>query len=213
MDNPVFLDEEIPFVESGVYEIDEATGGGNGAATTLGHASMMSLNHQSHHFDDDPMWSTTVPVKRGRRPKSAAVVITTPSSSASSLQKPEPKRRGRKPKQETLAAAKSLSSANHNNELNDILSESTESIGQKQTRRATTGARSNKKIKNDEQQQLAGSCTRVPPDPWQHTRSPRSSSRSHRPTFQTFHESFVATKLAVDLFQCHNHQSTSHHKQ
>jgi hypothetical protein len=152
MDNPVFLDEEIPFVESGVYEIDEATGGGNGTTTTLGHGNIISLNHQSHHFEDDPMWSTTVPVKRGRRPKATAVVITT----SSSLQKPEPKRRGRKPKQESLSATKSLSSANNNTELNDILSESTEDINHKQTRRATTGPKSNKKIKSEEQQQLSG---------------------------------------------------------
>ncbi|CAF0752132.1 unnamed protein product [Adineta steineri] len=150
MDNPVFLDEEIPFVESGVYEIDEATGGGHGTTTTLGHGNIISLNHQTHHFQDDPMWSTTVPVKRGRRPKSTAVVITT---SSSSIQKPEPKRRGRKPKQEILSPTKSLSSSmNNNNDLNDILSESTEDISQKQQRRSTTGAKSNKKLKNEEQQ-------------------------------------------------------------
>jgi hypothetical protein len=150
MDNPVFLDEEIPFVESGVYEIDEATGGGNGT-TTLGHGNIISLNHQTHHFEDDPMWSTTVPIKRGRRPKSTAVVITT--SSSSSVQKPEPKRRGRKPKQEILSPTKSVSSANNNNnDLNDILSESTEDINQKQQRRSTAGAKSNKKIKNEDQQ-------------------------------------------------------------
>jgi len=147
MDNPVFLDEEIPFVESGVYEIDEATGGGNGT-TTLGHGNIISLNHQTHHFEDDPMWSTTVPIKRGRRPKSTAVVITT--SSSSSVQKPEPKRRGRKPKQEILSPTKSVSSTN--NDLNDILSESTEDINQKQQRRSTAGVKSNKKIKNEEQQ-------------------------------------------------------------
>lgn len=151
MDNPVFLDEEIPFVESGVYEIDEATGGGNG--TTLGHGNIISLNHQTHHFDDDPMWSTNVPLKRGRRPKSTAVVITTaPTSSV--VQKPEPKRRGRKPKQEILSPIKSLSSTNinnnNNNNLNDILSESTEDINQKQ-RRSTAGMKLNKKIKNEEQ--------------------------------------------------------------
>ena len=148
MDNPVFLDEEIPFVESGVYEIDEAVGGGHGTTTTLGHGNIISLNHQTHHFDDDPMWSTNVPVKRGRRPKSTAVIIT------SSVQKAEPKRRGRKPKQEVLSPTKTLSSANinNNNHLNDILSESTEDINQKQQRHLTVGMKSNKKIKNDEQQ-------------------------------------------------------------
>lgn len=152
MDNPVFLDEEIPFVESGVYEIDEATGGGNGTTTTLGHGNIISLNHQTHQFEDDPMWSTTVPLKRGRRPKSTAIVITTaPTSSVT--QKPEPKRRGRKPKQEILSPIKSLSSTNiNNNNNNDILSESTEDINHKQQRRSTnTGMKLNKKIKNDEQ--------------------------------------------------------------
>lgn len=149
MDNPVFLDEEIPFVESGVYEIDEATGGGNG--TTLGHGNLVSLNHQTHHFQDDPMWSTTTSVKRGRRPKSAAVVITTTTAANSSLgQKSEPKRRGRKPKQEILSSA----SANDDN-LGDILLESTDDIEPKQARRSTGGMKSNKKFKND-QQQLSG---------------------------------------------------------
>jgi len=150
MDNPVFLDEEIPFVESGVYEIDEAAGGGNGTTTTLGHGNIISLNHQTHHFEDDPIWSSTVPAKRGRRPKSTAVVITTAPTS-SSVQKPEPKRRGRKPKQEILSPTKSLPSTNINNNLNDILSESTEDIDQKQSRRSTAGMKSNKKIKNEEQ--------------------------------------------------------------
>ncbi|CAF1624040.1 unnamed protein product, partial [Adineta ricciae] len=78
MDNSVFLDEDIPFVESGDYEIDEATGAGNGTTTTLAHGNIVSLNHQSHHYHDDSIWtSTNLPTKRGRRPKSAAVVITT----------------------------------------------------------------------------------------------------------------------------------------
>jgi hypothetical protein len=147
MDNPVFLDEEIPFVESGVYEIDEATGGGSGT-TTLGHGNIISLNHQTHHFEDDPMWSTNIPAKRGRRPKATAVVITT---TASSVQKPEPKRRGRKPKQEILSPTKS-STNNNNNSLNDILSESTEDINQKQQRRSTPGVKSNKRFKSEDQQ-------------------------------------------------------------
>lgn len=150
MDNPVYLDEDIPFVESGDYEIDEATGGGNGSSTTLTHGNIMSLNHQGHHFDDDPMWSTTIPLKRGRRPKSAAVVITTTSSN----QKPEPKRRGRKPKQDPFSTKGSLSLANQT--LNDnLLSETTDDITQKQQRRTNAGAKSNKKLKVDEQQ-LAG---------------------------------------------------------
>ena len=136
MDNPVFLDEEIPFVESGVYEIDEATGGGNGTTTTLGHGNIVSLNHQTHHFQDDSIWSHNIPAKRGRRPKSTAVIITTTTTTS---QKPEPKRRGRKPKQEIL------SSTNNNN---NILSESTESIDQKQSR---MGMKSNKRIKTEEQ--------------------------------------------------------------
>ena len=150
MDNPVFLDEEIPFVESGVYEIDEATGGGTGTTTTtLGHGNIISLNHQTHHFEDDPMWSTGAPIKRGRRPKSQAVVITT---SSPSIQKSEPKRRGRKPKQETLLPT---NNNNNNNDLNDILSESTEDINPRQQRRSA-GAKSNKKMKTDDQQQLSG---------------------------------------------------------
>ena len=75
MDNPVYLDEDIPFVESGDYEIDEAAGGGHGTTTTLGHGNIISLNHQ-HSFHDDSIWTTNVPTKRGRRPKSTAVVIT-----------------------------------------------------------------------------------------------------------------------------------------
>jgi hypothetical protein len=152
MDNPVYLDEDIPFVESGDYEIDEATGGGNGQTTTLSHGNIISLNHQTHHFDNDPMWSTTVPIKRGRRPKSTAVVITTAPAS-STIQKSEPKRRGRKPKEEVLSPTKSFSSTNNNNKnLNDILSESAEDIDQKQQRRSISGIRSNKKLKNEEQQ-------------------------------------------------------------
>jgi hypothetical protein len=153
MDNPVFLDEEIPFVEAGVYEIDEAAGEGNGRTTTLGHGNIISLDHQTHHFHDDPMWSTTVPSKRGRRPKSTTVVITTAPSS-SLMQKSEPKRRGRKPKQEILSPTKSLSSTNiNNNNFNDILSESTEDIDHKQQQqRLIAGIKSNKKFKTDEQQ-------------------------------------------------------------
>jgi hypothetical protein len=137
MDNPVYLDEDIPFVESGDYEIDA----GNGT-TTLAHGNIISLNHQTHQFHDDSMWTTNVPTKRGRRPKSAAVVITTT----------EPKRRGRKPKQELLSPKKSLSSTD-NNKSNDILSESTDDINQKQQRRSTVGLKSNKKPKLDDQQQ------------------------------------------------------------
>lgn len=151
MENPVFLDEEIPFVESGVYEIDEATGGGNGTTTTtLGHGNIVSLNHQTHHFHDDPMWGTATTNKRGRRPKSTPVVITTTTSSSIRGQKPEPKRRGRKPKQEILSST----NVNHDN-LGDILSESTEDIGQKQARTSTAGMKSNKRLKND-RQQLSG---------------------------------------------------------
>lgn len=143
MDNPVFLDEEIPFVESGVYEIDEATGGGNG--TTLGHGNLISLNDQGHHFQDDSIWSTSTPTKRGRRPKSSGTVVLT--TTTSSGQKSEPKRRGRKPKQDIL------SSTNNNNHLNDILSESTEDNDQKQQQQqhTTMGMKINKKLKNDEQ--------------------------------------------------------------
>lgn len=145
MDNPVFLDEEIPFIESGVYEIDEAGGGGgNGTTTTLGHGNIISLNHQRHPFDDNSIWSTSAPAKRGRRPKSTTVVVTTGPSS-SSMQKIEPKRRGRKPKQDNLSTSKSLSSTT-NNDLNDILSESTEDLDQKQ-RRSTSGLKSIKKNK------------------------------------------------------------------
>jgi len=142
MDNPVYLDEDIPFVESGDYEIDEATGGGHGTTTTLAHGNIISLNHQTHQFHDDSIWTTNVPAKRGRRPKSTAVVITTT----------EPKRRGRKPKQELLSPKKSLSSAD-NNKSNDILSESTDDSNQKQQGRSTTGIKSNKKTKLDDQQQ------------------------------------------------------------
>jgi len=138
MDNPVYLDEDIPFVESGDYEIDA----GNGT-TTLAHGNIISLNHQTHQFHDDSIWTTNVPTKRGRRPKSATVVITTTT---------EPKRRGRKPKQELLSPKKSLLSTD-NNKSNDILSESTDDINQKQQRRSTVGLKSNKKPKLDDQQQ------------------------------------------------------------
>ena len=149
MDNPVFLDEEIPFVESGVYEIDEATGGGNG--TTLGHGNLISLNDQTHHhFQDESIWSTSTPTKRGRRPKSSGTVVLTTAvgaaaAASSSGQKSEPKRRGRKPKQDIL------SSTNNNNHLNDILSESTEDNDQKQQQHTTMGMKTNKKSKTDEQ--------------------------------------------------------------
>jgi len=143
MDNPVYLDEDIPFVESGDYEIDEA----HGTTTTLAHGNIISLNHhQTHQFHDDSMWTTNVPSKRGRRPKSTAVVITTT----------EPKRRGRKPKQELLSPKKSLSSAD-NNKSNDILSESTDD----KQRRSTTGMKSNKKTKLDDQQQITGESTNI----------------------------------------------------
>jgi hypothetical protein len=137
MDNPVYLDEDIPFVESGDYEIDDATGGGHGTATTLSHGNIISLNHQYH---DSSIWTTNVPTKRGRRPKSTAVFITTTA---------EPKRRGRKPKQELLSPKKSIDS----NKSNDILSESTDDIHQKQQRRSTAGIKSHKKTKIEEQQQ------------------------------------------------------------
>lgn len=154
MDNPVYLDEDIPFVESGDYEIDEATGTGHGATTTtLNHGNILSLNHQTHHFDDDPMWSTGMPVKRGRRPKSTAVVITTTTDSNGS--KSEPKRRGRKPKQDSFTLKKSLPTTNQN--LNDdLLDESIDELNQRTQRRVTTGTgfRSNKKIKMDDQQQM-----------------------------------------------------------
>ena len=138
MDNPVYLDEDIPFVESGDYEIDA----GNGATTTLAHGNIISLNHQTHQFHDESMWTTNVQTKRGRRPKSAAVVITTTTA--------EPKRRGRKPKQELLSPKKSFTD---NNNLNDMLSASTDEINQKQQRRSAAGMKSNKKSKLDEQQQ------------------------------------------------------------
>jgi hypothetical protein len=157
MDNPVYLDEDIPFVESGDYEIDEATGGpgsGNGTTTTLAHGNIISLNHQTHQFHDDAMWTTNLPAKRGRRPKSTAVVITTTTTTT------EPKRRGRKPKQELLSPKKSLSLTD-NNKSNDILSESTDDINQKQQRRSMTGIKSNKKPKlEDQQQQITGKLIR-----------------------------------------------------
>jgi hypothetical protein len=149
MDNPVYLDEDIPFVESGDYEIDDANGGGHGSTTTLAHGNIISLNHQTHQFHDDSIWSTNLPTKRGRRPKSTAVVITTT----------EPKRRGRKPKQELLSPKKSLLSTD-DNKSNDILSESTDDINQKQQRRSTIGMKSNKKTKLDDQQQITGKLLR-----------------------------------------------------
>lgn len=143
MENSVYLDEDIPFVESGDYEIDEAAAGGNGTTTTLAHGNIISLNHQTHQFPDDSIWTTNVPTKRGRRPKSATVVITTS----------EPKRRGRKPKQELLSPKKSLLSTD-NNKSNDILLESTDDIKQ---RRSTSGMKTNKKLKlEDHQQQTTG---------------------------------------------------------
>ncbi|CAM4874206.1 unnamed protein product [Rotaria socialis] len=151
MDNPVYLDEDIPFVESGDYEIDEATGtGGNGTTTTLSHGNIIALNHQTHQFHDDSMWTTNVPAKRGRRPKSTAVVITTTAQSM------EPKRRGRKPKQQLLLSSnKSLSSID-NNKSNDILSESTDDINQNLQRRSAVGIKSNKRMKIEEQQLMTG---------------------------------------------------------
>ena len=137
MDNPVFLDEEIPFVQSDVYEIDETT---DSHATTLEHDNLMSLNHQTHHS----MWTT---VKCSRRPKSTTVVMT---NSSASISKAEPKRRGRKPKQE------SLSLINNNN----ILSESTEKIKRKQ-RCSTLGVKLTRKVKNGEKQQQFGKFSMI----------------------------------------------------
>ncbi|CAF3904123.1 unnamed protein product [Rotaria sp. Silwood2] len=157
MDNSVYLDEDIPFVESGDYEIDDGTGGGagtsgggNGSTTTLAHGNIISLNRQTHQYHDDSMWTTNVPAKRGRRPKSTAVVITTTGQAI------EPKRRGRKPKQQLSLTNKSLSSIDNDTESNDILSESTDDINQNHQRRSTTGIKSNKRIKMEEQQQITG---------------------------------------------------------
>ncbi|CAF4068196.1 unnamed protein product [Rotaria magnacalcarata] len=151
MDNPVYLDEDIPFVESGDYEIDEATGtGGNGTTTTLSHGNIIALNRQTHQFHNDSIWTTNVPAKRGRRPKSTAVVITTTAQSM------EPKRRGRKPKQQLLLSSnKSLSSID-NNKSNDILSESTDDINQNLQRSSAVGIKSNKRMKIEEQQHTTG---------------------------------------------------------
>lgn len=149
MDNPVYLDEDIPFVESGDYEIDEATGGGTGTTATLAHDTIISLNHQSHQYDDDPMWSTGLPTKRGRRPKSATVVVTT----AGNIQKGEPKRRGRKPKQDLFDGQKSMSGTNPNL-TGGFLSESTENITQQ--RRTTTTNKGSKKMKHINEQEFSG---------------------------------------------------------
>jgi alpha-acetolactate decarboxylase len=150
MDNPVYLDEDIPFVESGDYEIDEATGGGNGATTTMAHGNIISLNHQAHHFDDDSMWPTALPMKRGRRPKGAAVIITT----AQTAQKSEPKRRGRKPKQEIFSHKNSLSLTSQT--LNDdLLSQSIDEMNQKQ-QQVLLGVKSNKKLKNEDEHSFSG---------------------------------------------------------
>ncbi|CAF1367656.1 unnamed protein product [Adineta steineri] len=158
MDNPVYLDEDIPFVESGDYEIDDAPGGSNGTTTTLSHGNIISLNHQTHQYHDDSIWTTNLPTtKRGRRPKSTAVVITTTGQTI------EPKKRGRKPKQELLSPKKSLLSTDNNNKSNDILSESTEDINQKQQqqRRSSGGARLNKRAKLEEQQQITGDANHI----------------------------------------------------
>ncbi|CAF3986783.1 unnamed protein product [Adineta steineri] len=157
MDNPVYLDEDIPFVESGDYEIDDAPGGSNGTTTTLSHGNIISLNHQTHQYHDDSIWTTNLPTtKRGRRPKSTAVVITTTGQTI------EPKKRGRKPKQELLSPKKSLLSTDNNNKSNDILSESTEDINQKQQlRRSTGGVRLNKRAKLEEQQQITGDANHI----------------------------------------------------
>jgi len=159
MDNPVYLDEDIPFVESGDYEIDEATGTGHGATTTLNHGNILSLNHQTHHFDDDPMWSTGMPIKRGRRPKSTAVVITT-TTTDSNGSKSEPKRRGRKPKQDSFGLKKSLPTTNQSFNA-DLLDESNDDLNQKGQRRTTTSSamKMNKKIKIDDQQQIGDKVT------------------------------------------------------
>ena len=154
MDNPVYLDEDIPFVESGDYEIDETAGGGGGGhgTTTLSHGNIISLNHPTHQFDDDdPMWSAGIPMRRGRRPKAATVVIT----AASTTQKPEPKRRGRKPKQNNVPGKNSDSSANQS--LNqDSLSKSIDGSESQQRRRLPTTTRSNKKVKVEDHDQFTG---------------------------------------------------------
>lgn len=139
MENPVYLDEDIPFVESGVYEIDGANGT---TTTTLGHGNIIELNSSSHSFDNDSMWTSNVTGKRGRRPKSTAVVITTTTTTS----KNEPKRRGRKPKQDTLNSSTT-------NKSNDLLLDTTDDLSSNKQRRTNTGMKSNKKIKLEDQQQ------------------------------------------------------------
>lgn len=151
MDNPVYLDEDIPFVESGDYEIDEAAGGGHGT-TTLSHGNIISLDHPTHQFDDDdPMWSAGIPMRRGRRPKAATVVITT----ASTTQKPEPKRRGRKPKQNNIPGKNSDSSVNQSLHQ-DSLTKSMDGSESQQRGRLPTTTRSNKKVKVEDHDQFTG---------------------------------------------------------
>ena len=151
MDNPVFLDEDIPFVDSGDYEIDDATGAGHGSTTTLSHGNIIALNHQQQQqFSDDALWSPNAPARRGRRPKSATVVITTAPPQT------EPKRRGRKPKQALTSANVSLPSIK-TDQSNDILLESPVDANQRQRRTTTTtGSKSRKKPKLDGQQPTTG---------------------------------------------------------
>jgi len=159
MENPVYLDEDIPFVESGVYEIDGANGT---TTTTLGHGNIIELNPSSHSFDNDSMWTSNITGKRGRRPKSTAVVITTTTTS-----KNEPKRRGRKPKQDTLNSSTT-------NKSNDLLLDTTDDLSSNKQRRSNTGMKSNKKIKLEDQQQNTS-------DTSQSSRSKRTEKFSSQP--------------------------------
>jgi hypothetical protein len=132
MDNPVYLDEDIPFVESGDYEIDEAAGVGSGHSTNLSHNNVISLN-------DDPLWSSSIPAKRGRRPKPNLL-----DSGHSVGEKLEPKRRGRRAKQDTTLLT-----------VNDqMLSDSTDALNQKHGSQQSmlAGMRSAKRIKTNGQE-------------------------------------------------------------
>ena len=145
MDESVYLDEDIPFVESGDYEIDEANGVTHGGSTNLSHGNMSSLNHSTNQFHDESMWISNSTGKRGRRPKSTPLVVANTFNS-----KTEPKRRGRRPKQDRIATTTSDKS-------NELLMTMTD---QKLQRRTTMGNKNCRRMKTDEQQHLiAGKST------------------------------------------------------
>lgn len=75
MDNSVYLDEDIPFVESGDYEIGDVTSVNHNGTANLTRENLISLSSSANSFHDDSIWNTNTSSKRGRRPQSTPIEI------------------------------------------------------------------------------------------------------------------------------------------